>query len=176
MSASLEDLYKQVIIDHYRNPKNKGDLPSPPAMKAKGYNPNCGDDVTMYLEVDDDRLSRIRLVARGCAVSVASASMMSEAVEGKAIGDLRVVADRFRTMLRARDVDLTEAAANDTSTLGANLGDLEALKGVARVPERIKCAMLPWVTLEQGLADTQSGAHEATPISTEEGGSADGPA
>ena len=166
--TDLEDLYKQVILDHYRHPRNKGELPSPPAVKAEGYNPLCGDEVAVYLLLDDDVVSEIRIDGRGCSISQASASMMGEAVQGKDVAEARKLIERFRDLMRAHESDLDEGKVIDADTLGSQMGDLEALRGVVKFPVRIKCANLPWVTLEQGLDSAESGGSSSRPATTEE--------
>lgn len=166
--SDLEDLYKQVILDHYRNPRNKGDLPVPPAFRSDGYNPLCGDEITLYLEVGESELRQVRLQARGCSISVAAASMMSGAVKGKDVGSVRKLIQQFRDMMHAHADDLDEGRDVDADTIGSQMGDLEALRGVVRFPVRIKCATLPWVTLEQGLDDAESGGDGHEPATTEE--------
>lgn len=163
MNASLEDLYKQVILDHYRNPRNEGELPTPPAVRADGYNPLCGDEVAVFLDVGEGALRQVRLRARGCSISRASASMMSEAIAGKDLERVRATIARFKEMMQAHAEQLDEDKEVDPDTVGDEMGDLEALKGVVRFPVRIKCATLPWVTLERGLSDAGSG-----PATTEE--------
>jgi nitrogen fixation NifU-like protein len=144
---SLEDLYREVILDHYRNPRNRKPLDSPTAT-AEGVNPLCGDEVTVELALVDGTVTEISVRGQGCSISQSSASMMSELVKGKTRGEIQALAERFHAMMTAED----EAAAGlDPERPGAVLGDLEALQGVRRYPVRIKCASLPWVTLEQAL-------------------------
>ena len=166
--SDLESLYKEVILDHYRNPHHRGELPSPPATRAEGYNPLCGDEVTVYIDVEDGVLRDVRLGARGCSISVASASMMTDAVTGKGVDEVREVARRFHDMMQAHAGDLNAGEEVDPATIGAEMGDLEALKGVVKFPVRIKCATLAWVTLEQGLIEAETGEHAAA--TTEESG------
>src|SRR5205807_8675299 len=98
MADPLEDLYKQVILDHYRSPRNKGQLPVPPAVKAEGYNPLCGDEVTVYIDVEDGAVKDVRIDGRGCSISQAAASMMSEAVAGEDAAGVRKLIERFGDM------------------------------------------------------------------------------
>lgn len=144
---SLEDLYREVILDHYRNPRNRKPLDSPTAT-AEGVNPLCGDEVTVELSLVDGAVTEISVRGQGCSISQSSASMMSELVKGKSRSEIQALAERFHAMMTAED---ETAAGLDPERPGAVLGDLEALQGVRRYPVRIKCASLPWVTLEQAL-------------------------
>ena len=143
---SLEDLYREVILDHYRNPRHRTALTEPDAI-AEGVNPLCGDEVTVELEFDGDRVTGVSVRGQGCSISQASASMMSEAVDGKTRREIAELAERFRAMLSDEEGD----AAGDPDTPGSVLGDLEALQGVRAYPVRIKCASLPWATLDDAL-------------------------
>lgn len=141
---SLEELYREVILDHYRNPRNRAPLDHATA-RAEGVNPLCGDEVTVELEIDGDVIRGISVRGQGCSISQSSASMMSHAVKGRAIDQVGEIIDRFKTMMT------TEEEILDPERPGAVLGDLEALAGVRRYPVRIKCANLAWTTLEQAL-------------------------
>ncbi|HEX2152906.1 MAG TPA: SUF system NifU family Fe-S cluster assembly protein [Acidimicrobiia bacterium] len=147
---ALEDLYRDVILDHYRNPRHRNPLDSPDA-RAEGVNPLCGDEVTVELSLDGDTVSDISVHGQGCSISQSSASMMSEAVKGKTLHEIGTLAERFHAMMTAED---ESEAGLDPSRPGSVLGDLEALQGVRRYPVRIKCASLPWTTLEQSLEQT----------------------
>ena len=152
----LEDLYREIILDHYRNPRNRGELPAPPAKRVEGFNPLCGDEVVVFLDVGDDGLVRdIKIDGQGCSISQSSASMMSAAVKGKTVDEARALIRAFKAMMSIHeqrldaDGELTdEAVAPDP---GVKLGDLEALQGVVKFPVRIKCATLSWNTLAQAL-------------------------
>lgn len=145
---ALEDLYRDVILDHYRNPRHRHALAAPDAS-ADGVNPLCGDEVRVELALDGDTVTDVAVTGQGCSISQSSASMMSQAIVGKTRREIDELADRFRAMMTAED----EAAAGlDPDRPGAVLGDLEALQGVRRYPVRIKCASLPWTTLEQALS------------------------
>jgi len=148
--AGLEDLYREIILDHYRSPRNRGELPIPPAHRVEGFNPLCGDEVVVYLDVDDDVLRDLRISGHGCSISQSSASMMSAAVKGKSLAEVREVARSFRSMISSEDTpaeDEDEVVSVDPESLG----ELAALRGVVRFPVRIKCATLSWNTLLQGL-------------------------
>jgi nitrogen fixation NifU-like protein len=140
----LEDLYREIILDHYKNPRNRGEL-DPPAVRAEGHNPLCGDEIQVYLQVDNGIISDVKISGQGCSISQSSASMMSAAVKGKPIADVRAIVSRFRNMM---SIDEENDSPIDDS---APLGDLEALQGVVKFPVRIKCAVLAWNVLTQAL-------------------------
>lgn len=152
--AGLEDLYREIILDHYRTPRNRGELPVPPAHRAEGFNPLCGDQVIVTLEVLDGTISDLRIAGQGCSISQSSASMMSAAVKGKTVDDVRRLMHRFKSMMSVHEQrldgedDLVEEAP---IAPGEQMGELEALQGVVKFPVRIKCATLSWNTLQQGL-------------------------
>jgi len=169
----LEDLYREIILDHYRHPRNRGELESPPAIRAEGFNPLCGDEVVVYLAVDDGLVSDLKVSGQGCSISQSSASMMSAAVKGKTISQARATIKAFRAMmsLHGHQLDggadgvaaLSSDAEMDDRTgpevaadEGITLGDLEALQGVVKFPVRIKCATLSWHTLAQALHDAEA--------------------
>jgi nitrogen fixation NifU-like protein len=138
----LEDLYREIILDHYKNPRNRGSL-EPPAVRSEGHNPLCGDEIEVFLTVDNGIISDIKIGGQGCSISQSSASMMSAAVKGKPVAEARALIHRFKHMM-----SIDEDGEPDTST---PLGDLEALQGVVKFPVRIKCAVLSWNTLAEGL-------------------------
>jgi len=138
----LEDLYREIILDHYKNPRNRGSL-EPPAVRSEGHNPLCGDEIEVFLTVDNGIISDIKIGGQGCSISQSSASMMSAAVKGKPVAEARALIHRFKHMM-----SIDEDGEPDTS---AQLGDLEALQGVVKFPVRIKCAVLSWNTLAEGL-------------------------
>jgi nitrogen fixation NifU-like protein len=144
--VSLDDLYREVILDHYRNPRRRGALEHPDAH-ADGQNPLCGDEISLDLALDGDRITDVRLQGRGCSISQASASMMAEAISGRTIAEVEALIHRFKAMMEIEPGD----PGIDTDRPGAALGDLEALQGVRRFPVRIKCADLPWATLAEAL-------------------------
>ena len=147
--AGLEDLYREIILDHYRTPRNRGELESPPAVESRGHNPLCGDEITLFLLVDgdgDDALvADVKISGQGCSISQSSASMMTQAVIGKSVGDARAMIRRFRSMMGIEDIEM-QPGDDDI-----DLGDLEALQGVVKFPVRIKCAVLGWSTLADAL-------------------------
>jgi nitrogen fixation NifU-like protein len=148
----LEDLYREIILDHYRNPRNRGELPTPPAHRSEGFNPLCGDEIIVFLAVEDGVVRDLRIGGQGCSISQSSASMMSTAVKGKSVAEAREVIRAFKAMMsiheQTLDTDDGEEAQPDVK-----LGDLEALRGVVKFPVRIKCATLAWNTLSQGLEE-----------------------
>jgi nitrogen fixation NifU-like protein len=153
----LEDLYREIILDHYRNPRNRGELPVPPAHKVEGFNPLCGDEIVIYLDVENGTVADMRIDGQGCSISQSSASMMSAAVKGKTVDDARAMTRAFKAMMSIHESSLDgaegEAAEVDPDI---KLGDLEALRGVVKFPVRIKCATLSWITLTQGLDEAES--------------------
>ena len=154
----LEDLYREIILDHYRNPRNRGELPAPPARRVEGFNPLCGDEIVVYLDIEDGRVSDVRIDGQGCSISQSSASMMSAAVKGKSVDEVRQLIRAFKGMMSIHESRLDgedgEPAGPDPEV---KLGDLEALQGVVKFPVRIKCATLSWNTLAQGLDEAVSG-------------------
>jgi len=153
----LEDLYREIILDHYRAPRNRGELPVPPAHKVEGFNPLCGDEVVLYLDVDDGVVRDVRTGGQGCSISQASTSMMSAAVKGQPIDDARQLIRAFKALMSIHESKLEGDGEPDEHALdGVRLGDLEALQGVVKFPVRIKCATLAWNTLEQGLDESST--------------------
>ena len=151
--AGLEDLYREIILDHYRAPRNRGELPVPPAHQVEGFNPLCGDEIVLYLDVDDGVVRDVRTAGQGCSISQASTSMMSAAIKGLRTEEARRLIRAFKALMSIHESKLEgDADGEDGAALdGVRLGDLEALQGVVKFPVRIKCATLAWNTLEQGL-------------------------
>ncbi|TML43764.1 MAG: SUF system NifU family Fe-S cluster assembly protein [Actinobacteria bacterium] len=149
----LEDLYREIILDHYRNPRNRGELPSPPARRVEGFNPLCGDEIVVYLLIEAGKVTDLRIAGQGCSISQSSASMMSSAVKGKTVEEAHALIRAFKSMMSIHEARLDQTAAEEAA--GAEpevkLGDLEALQGVVKFPVRIKCATLSWNTLAQAL-------------------------
>lgn len=134
----LDELYREIILKHYQSPKNFGVLPQA-SKRAGGMNPSCGDQVEVMVLLEGDIIADIRFQGQGCAISTASASMMTEAVKGKRVAEALDLAKKFQAMV-------VEGASPDPS-----LGDLLALQGVAKLPARVKCATLAWHALEEAL-------------------------
>jgi nitrogen fixation NifU-like protein len=149
-----DELYREVVLDHHRRPRGRAPLARVDAS-ARGLNPVCGDEVELRLTLDGDEVAGVQVSGRGCAICTASGSMLAELVPGQSVGEVLAVADGFRALMHGRDLP----AAID-------LGDLEALAGVSRFPVRVKCAMLPWVTLENALLP-RAAAPETRVVSTE---------
>lgn len=134
----LDSLYQQSILEHYKKPRNHGAL-DPFDVREEGINPSCGDEVTLYLKLEDGVIASVSFEGEGCAISQASASMMTEALAGLSTAEALELAAHFREMLRG-------AEPHDS------LGELAVLRGVAKLPARVKCAALPFSTLEVALA------------------------
>ena len=145
--ASVEELYREVILEHYRNPRNRGQLEGPDVRTVDLQNPTCGDEVHLSLRVQGGTVQDIRFTGRGCSISMASASLMTEAVRGRTVEEALLLSRDVKAMLQGR------APAED-------LGDLEALSGVSRFPVRVKCATLAWNALLRALG-AQAAEEEA---------------
>ncbi len=136
---NLEELYQEILLDHYRRPRNFGVLEDADVLEH-GVNPLCGDEIRISFKVENGRVADVRFEGKGCSISKASASMMTEAVRGKSLDEIRQFANEIEKVLKG-----------ETEGDPERLGDLEALKGVSKFPVRIKCALLAWKVLEQGL-------------------------
>jgi nitrogen fixation NifU-like protein len=135
----LDELYREVILDHFKNPTHSGELPEA-QIHATGANPLCGDELTFHLQLKNGRLGAVRFTGKGCAISQAAASMLATQVEGKSVGEVRRLLEAMKRLMQGQEPD----AALD-------LGDLEALAGVRKFPVRVKCAALSWNVIEQAL-------------------------
>jgi nitrogen fixation NifU-like protein len=140
--VSLDDLYREVILDHYSHPRNKG-VVDPADSIQEGANPLCGDEIRVSLRVRNGIVEDVRFDGKGCSISQASASMMTERVKGKSLEEASRLIGAFKALMHGEQ----------SVTSGDDLGDLEALQGVRKFPVRVKCATLSWVTLEMALAD-----------------------
>ncbi len=154
----LEDLYREIILDHYRNPRNRGELEAPPAHRVEGFNPLCGDEIIVFLDVHDGIVDDIRINGQGCSISQSSASMMSAAVKGKSVDEVRDLTRAFKGMMSIHESSLEGDEADLDDPVDVPLGDLEAFRGVVKFPVRIKCATLSWNTLAQGLDEVNQPA------------------
>jgi nitrogen fixation NifU-like protein len=166
--SGLEDLYREIILDHYRSPRNRGELESPPAQRVEGFNPLCGDEVVVTLEVNDGVVSDIKIAGIGCSISQSSASLMSAAVKGRPVPEVRDLIRTFKGMMSIHESTLPAAHGNGSGPAAEMeppepeaidvdaLGELAALQGVVKFPVRIKCATLSWNTLSQGLDESES--------------------
>ena len=157
--AGLEDLYREIILDHYRNPRNRGDLPVPPALRTEGFNPLCGDEVVVYVDLEGDQLRDVKIAGQGCSISQSSASMMSTAIKGRSVEEARALIRAFKATMsiheHSLDGDGHEVQEPVLADPAVALGDLEALRGVVKFPVRIKCATLSWNTLSQALDEAE---------------------
>jgi nitrogen fixation NifU-like protein len=151
----LQDLYREIILDHYAHPRNRGKLEGAD-IAVEGVNPSCGDEISLYARVRDGRLEEVRFEGRGCSISQASASMMTEAVRGRTVEAARQLVEDFKAMMHGQAAD------------EERLGELVALQGVRRFPVRIKCATLAWVALQQGLREYEAGRPARVVASTED--------
>ena len=157
--ADLEELYREIILDHYRSPRNRGELDSPPAHRVEGFNPLCGDEVVVSILVEDGKLADLKIGGSGCSISQSSASLMSAAVKGKELDEVRRLIGTFKGMMSIHEAALGADGEEDGLGDGADpqpvdlneLGELAALQGVVKFPVRIKCATLSWNALAQGL-------------------------
>jgi nitrogen fixation NifU-like protein len=149
--SDLEELYRQVILDHYRNPRRRGTLAGD-HIHAEGLNPSCGDEFFLDLRIDDGVVTDIAIDGQGCSISQASGSMMTDAVLGKTIDEVLTVSEQFKLMMGIDEG--TDPLDHDRP--GSVLGDLEALQGVRKFPVRIKCADLPWTTLADALSEAEA--------------------
>jgi len=137
--TTTEDLSREIILDHYQNPRNHGRL-SDPTVANRGHNPLCGDEVELSLHITDDHIDEIAFSGRGCSISQASASMMTEKVKGQALDEVREAVQKFAASM-----------ANRQATPSELEDELDALQGVKRYPARVKCALLPWTTLRESI-------------------------
>ncbi|MGQ7279217.1 Fe-S cluster assembly sulfur transfer protein SufU [Brevibacillus thermoruber] len=138
--SSLDDLYRRVIMDHYQKPRNRGKLDESEGLVVNLNNPTCGDSISLSLKVEEGKVVDARFLGEGCSISMSSASMMTEAVKGKPVEEALKLAQIFSDMMQGKEIDDS-----------IDLGDIEALSGVAKFPARIKCATLAWKALEQGI-------------------------
>lgn len=142
--GGVDDLYREVILDHFKAPKNKGDLPDA-NTRSEGVNPLCGDQITISARIENGEIADIRFSGHGCAISQSAASMMTQLVKGKPIATARDLASLFKSMFGLKDAEPAPGLGDD------DLGDAIALEGVKRYPVRVKCATLSWNTLMQAL-------------------------
>lgn len=143
---NLDDLYRRVIMDHYKNPRNRGSFEDD-ALKIELNNPTCGDRITLQLKVEDGIVKDARYSGEGCSISMSSASMMTEAVKGQTIDHALELADRFSSLMKGEEADF------------GDYEDIEALSGVNKFPARIKCATLAWNALRKGIEVQEGHQH-----------------
>ena len=147
MVERLDELYREVILDHFRNPTHAGELPGA-QVNVDGTNPLCGDELTFHLKMDNGRIARVAFQGKGCAISQAAASMLAAQVEGKTTAEVGQLVSAMKALMQGQPPDES-----------LDLGDLEALEGVRKFPVRIKCAALSWNIVEQGLEEYAHGRH-----------------
>jgi nitrogen fixation NifU-like protein len=151
-------MYREIILDHYRAPRGKKPLERSD-FASDGMNPSCGDEISLEVEMDKGVLKNVHVNCRGCAISVASGSMLAETVKGKSFEEVEKLAATVRKMLKGEPAEIPE-----------EFGDLDALKGVRQFPVRVKCALLAWVTLVEGLRKYRNGhSEDKSIVSTEDG-------
>jgi nitrogen fixation NifU-like protein len=136
----LDEIYRDVVLDHYRSPRGRTPLASPD-VRTEGTNPLCGDEVTLELKFEGDIISEVAVKGRGCSISVASGSMLAELLPGKTREEAARILAAFRSLMHGQK-----------PPDGPDLGDLDALEGVNKFPVRVKCALLAWTTLEEALS------------------------
>jgi len=142
-----DDLYRETILDHYHNPRNQGEIANP-SVQVEGVNPLCGDEITLFMNVNGDAIADLKLKSRGCSINMASGSMMSEVVKGQPLTEAQRIIELIKSMLLGKSADVM---------LPEELEDLESLQGVKKYPVRIKCALLPWNTLLEAIQNLNPG-------------------
>ena len=140
----LENLYKELILEHYKHPRNKGTLEN--IAQHEGINPSCGDEVTLFLDIQDDQIKDVKFLGDGCAISQASTSMMTAAIKGKTRTETLELTKKFKAMIHGQPPS-------------EDLGDLKMLQGISKLHARVKCATLAWITLEEALSTKQENEH-----------------
>ncbi|WP_053360471.1 Fe-S cluster assembly sulfur transfer protein SufU [Bacillus sp. FJAT-27251] len=138
---NLDTLYRQVIMDHYKNPRNKGILEEDGSLTINMNNPTCGDRIQLTMKVEDGKVTDAKFEGEGCSISMSSASMMTQAIKGRTVEEAIKLSKIFSDMMLGKEYDEEDL----------DLGDIEALQGVAKFPARIKCATLAWKAMEKGL-------------------------
>ncbi|MFB7817716.1 Fe-S cluster assembly sulfur transfer protein SufU [Paenibacillus chitinolyticus] len=138
----LDDLYRRVIMDHYKTPRNRGSFEDNESVSINLNNPTCGDRITLQMQVEDGKVKAAKYVGEGCSISMSSASMMTDAVKGKTLEEALEMAENFSKLMKGEDVEF-------------EYEDIEALSGVNKFPARIKCATLPWNALRKGIEQTK---------------------
>jgi nitrogen fixation protein NifU and related proteins len=156
--VALDELYREVVLDHHRHPRGRAPLGRVDA-RAHGFNPVCGDEVVLSLALDGETIAGVEVQGRGCAICTASGSIMAEMVPGRTLAEAETTSEAFRGVMHGQP-------APD----GVDLGDLEALEGVQKFAVRVKCAMLPWVTLADAVRAWRSGGGEPTSTTEEDSG------
>jgi len=152
-NPGLEDMYREVVMDHYRQPRGRTAIPSPDVTNV-GFNPLCGDEIHIALKFTDGKVSAVQTSSHGCSISIASGSIMAEILKGKTREEAAKLIEAVRAVMRG-----------EPGPAGVDMGDLEALRGVRKYPVRVKCALLPWMTLKDAL---EGGGEK--PVTTEDEG------
>lgn len=140
-SNNLDTLYRQVIMDHYKNPRNRGVIEDD-SLTINMNNPTCGDRIQLTMKVENDTVVDAKFEGEGCSISMSSASMMTDAIKGRPVEEALKLAHTFSDMVQGKDIDIDD---------DEDLGDIEALQGVCKFPARIKCATLAWKAMEKAL-------------------------
>jgi nitrogen fixation protein NifU and related proteins len=156
--VELDELYREVVMDHHRHPRGREEIDRVDAT-AHGFNPVCGDDVVLNVAVEKDTVDAVQVRGRGCAICTASGSMLAELLPGRTVAEARSTAAAFRSVMHGAE-----------APPGIEMGDLPALEGVRHFAVRVKCAMLPWVTLEEALHARDVGRDAATASTETEDG------
>ena len=150
MIEQLDELYRDVILDHFKNSSHHGELAGA-EIKVQGANPLCGDEMTFFLTLRDGRIDQARFIGKGCAISQAAASMLAAQLEHRTITEATTIIEAMKGLMQGREPDPS-----------VDIGDLEALAGVRKFPVRVKCAALSWNVVEQGLKEYANGPHRTT--------------
>ncbi len=156
MSSSLDDMYREIILDHYRAPRGSKPLDKAD-IQSDGMNPSCGDEIEVDVQMKDGVLENVHVNCKGCAISVASGSMLAESVKGRSFEEVQQLAEAVKKMLKGESDEVPK-----------EFEDLEALQGVRQFPVRIKCALLAWVTLVEGMKKYKDGDTDRVSVSTED--------
>jgi len=154
--SDLDDMYREVILDHYRAPRGKKPIKRQDII-SHGHNPSCGDELDLDVQMDHDTVADIHVECKGCAISTASGSILAEVVKGRSLADAKKIAEVVKKILKGEETEIPD-----------DLGDLDALQGVRQFPVRIKCALLAWVTLIEGIEKYEHAGDKTAPASSEE--------
>jgi len=150
MAEKLDDMYRDIIMEHYRFPRGHKDIPNPDIIN-EGHNPTCGDDIAIKVKMDQNKIETVSVNCAGCAISTASASMLAEICEGKTIEEVKKIAGVVKALLKGEEFDKN-----------IDIGDIEALNGVKQFPVRVKCALLAWTTMVDAIDAREAGKQQKT--------------
>jgi len=159
MSDPLDDMYRDIILDHFRSPRGKKKIDNA-NITSEGQNPSCGDEIDVQLRTQDGKVEDVHVSCQGCAISVASGSMLAELIKGKSLAEVTHIAELVRKMLKGELDELPKELEE--------LGDIDALQGVKQFPVRIKCALLSWITLIEGVKNFENGNSDKTSFASTE--------